>query len=82
LLADANLDGTVDGGDFLIWNNNKFTATAAWCAADFNASGFVDGGDFLVWNNNKFNNADVSAVPEPAMGLILLLGCAWAYRRR
>ena len=24
LLGDANLDGTVDGQDFLIWNSNKF----------------------------------------------------------
>ena len=37
LLGDANLDGFVDGIDFAIWNNNKFTSTAAWCSGDFNA---------------------------------------------
>ena len=27
LVADANLDGVVDGVDFIVWNDNKFTAT-------------------------------------------------------
>ena len=31
LAGDANLDGSVDVGDFNIWNNNKFTAIPAWC---------------------------------------------------
>ncbi len=66
LLGDANLDGNVDGQDFLIWNDNKFTSTPAWCAGDFNANGDVDGQDFLIWNDNKFTSADVSAVPEPS----------------
>ena len=43
LVADANLDGTVDGADFLIWNNNKFSANDAWCSGDFNADGTIDG---------------------------------------
>ena len=58
LRGDANLDGDVDGADFLIWNQHKFTTTAAWCSGDFNANGFVDGVDFLVWNDNKFQSAD------------------------
>jgi hypothetical protein len=57
-LGDANLDGFVDGLDFIIWNDHKFTAEAAWCAGDFNADGFVDGQDFIVWNANKFTSAD------------------------
>lgn len=39
LAADANLDGSVNGGDFLIWNSNKFTANSAFCSGDFNANG-------------------------------------------
>ncbi len=79
LPGDANLDGTVDGQDFLQWNSNKFTATPAWCAGDFTADGNVDGQDFLVWNSQKFNSADgLSAVPEPGYtllpGFALLLG--------
>ena len=31
--GDATLDGTVDGLDFIEWNNNKFTATPLGAAA-------------------------------------------------
>jgi hypothetical protein len=55
LFGDANLDGSVDGTDFLIWNQHKFTANAAWCSGDFNADGFVSGLDFVIWNSNKFS---------------------------
>ncbi len=65
LPGDANLDGTVNGGDFLIWNANKFSSTAAWCMADFNADGQTDGSDFLIWNANKFQNSDVGNVLNP-----------------
>ena len=57
LLGDANLDGIVDGQDFLVWNSNKFATTSAWTRGDFNVDGFVDGQDFLIWNSNKFQNA-------------------------
>ncbi len=74
LSGDANLDGIVDGLDFIIWNANKFTATAAWCAGDFNADGVVDGINFIVWNSNKFTSAsrragfdaEHSHLPQPA----------------
>ena len=55
-LGDANLDGHVDETDFQIWNQNKFTATAAWSLADFNADGSTDGRDLLIWNANKFTS--------------------------
>ena len=57
LKGDANLDGFVDGQDFIIWNANKFQVIAAWCAGDFTADGVVDGQDFIVWNANKFQSA-------------------------
>ncbi len=83
LVGDATLNGFVDGEDFLAWNANKFTSTAAWCGGDFDASGFVDGEDFLAWNANKFQSSDVAAVPEPAMGLLLAAaGLAFRVRRR
>ena len=64
LVGDANLDGFVDGLDFIIWNGNKFTMTPGWCSGDFNADGFVDGLDFIEWNANKFMSSDaVSNVP-------------------
>jgi hypothetical protein len=58
LLGDANLDGVVDGQDFIRWNSNKFTSIAAWSAADFNADGVVDGQDFIEWNTHKFQSSD------------------------
>jgi len=75
----------VDGQDFVAWNANKFTATAAWSGGDFNADGTVDGQDFVTWNSHKFTSADgFSAVPEPAMGMFCLLGLMGftAIRRR
>ena len=84
-IGDANLDGVVDGSDFNIWNQNKFTANPAWCHGDFTADGFVDGSDFNAWNANKFTSADqVTAVPEPASGVLLVLAglAAFPFRRR
>ena len=73
LYGDANLDGVVDGSDFIRWNENKFTLIAAWTAADFNADGTVDGLDFIVWNENRFMSSDdVSSVPEPSLGVCLI----------
>ena len=86
LEGDANLDGTVDGLDFIEWNGNKFTETAAWCSGDFNADGFVDGQDFIIWNGNKFTSADgLAAVPEPASTsyvVWLVIAAAASLRRR
>jgi hypothetical protein len=74
LNGDANLDGTVDGQDFLTWNDTKFSPTDAWCFADFNADGTSDGADFLIWNTNKFQSSDqFASVPEPGSGLMVLL---------
>ncbi len=74
LVGDGDLSGAVNGQDFLIWNDNKFTSTAAWCDGDFTANGVVDGADFLAWNNNKFQSSNVLAVPEPSGLLIFGLG--------
>lgn len=74
LVGDADLDGAVDGQDFIRWNENQFTATAAWCSGDFNAERVVDGEDFTLWNDNKFMSSDgVDVVPEPGAGTLLML---------
>jgi predicted outer membrane repeat protein len=57
LPADSNLDGVVDGLDFLAWNANKFGAGGAWSRADFNADGVTDGLDFIIWNTFKFQSS-------------------------
>jgi hypothetical protein len=84
LPGDANLDGEVDGQDFVIWNSNKFTDTAAWCAGDFNADGSVNGQDFVAWNAFKFQSANdsLAAVPEPSSIATILLLAALAFRRQ
>ena len=85
LVGDANLDGTVDGQDFIAWNNSKFTSTAAWCSGDFNADGAVDGQDFIAWNANKFQSADglgSSAVPEPTSLALAALAIGLIVARR
>lgn len=80
LPGDANLDGGVDGADYLRWHQHRFTS-AGWCGGDFDASGSVDGFDLLIWNAHKFQPA---AVPEPALGLWAAAGWAFlaAQRRR
>lgn len=83
LVGDANLNGSVDGSDFIMWNSNKFTVNPRWTQGDFNADGFVDGSDFNLWNENKFQSSaiDQSAVPEPVGGLLgLAMGIAVAFR--
>ncbi len=73
LPGDANLDGVVDGSDFIPWNTNKFNSIAEWCSGDFNADGVVDGADFITWNAHKFTSSDATTVvPEPGLSALLL----------
>lgn len=76
LNGDANLDGVVDGQDFVFWNQSKFQPTAAYSQADFNGDGVTDGQDFVAWNDNKFQSSigGFAAVPEPSSALLLLVG--------
>ncbi len=82
LPGDANLDGTVDGQDYIAWNANKFTATAAWSAGDFDADGLTDGSDFIIWNQHKFTSADAVVVPEPAAMVLFIGGFVLAFLRQ
>ncbi len=83
LPADANLDGSVDGQDFIAWNANKFQSGTTWSQADFNGDGTTDGVDFIIWNEHKFTSTDAIVVPEPpAMFLTLLAMLGLAARRR
>lgn len=83
LPADFDLNGNVDGNDFIIWNANKFQPVSGFCAGDATADGVADGLDFIVFNAFKFMSADhAAAVPEPSTiavcGTIL---AAFALRR-
>lgn len=54
--ADFNRDNVVDGSDFGIWNQNKFTFPASdhFIKGDANGDAAVDGSDFAIWNSLKF----------------------------
>jgi hypothetical protein len=56
--CDANLDGAVNGRDFIAWNGNTFTTSTAGTSGDFNSDRAVNGQDFILWNGNKFQSAD------------------------
>jgi len=67
LLGDANLDGKVNGSDFILMaaNFNK-AVTNGWDEGDFNYDGKVNGDDFVLLadNFNQFasQSADVQAL--------------------
>ena len=79
LVADFNLDGDVDGQDFVAWNGSKFTTNTDWTAGNANGDFMVDGQDFVLWNGNKFTSSTdgINAVPEPAAGFLILLAASF-----
>jgi hypothetical protein len=73
--ADFDEDGDVDATDLVIWDG----------AYDLNQLGDADGdndsdgNDFLIWQRQVGSKPAVAAggaVPEPAMGGLLLVACA------
>ena len=83
LPADANGDGIVDGLDFIIWNENRFSGGTDWTTGDFNQDGVTDGLDFIIWNDNRFTSIDLpNLVPEPSSAALLLPLLLVCRRRR
>jgi MYXO-CTERM domain-containing protein len=78
--GDFDLDGDVDGKDFLTWQRGlgiMGTATVAQGDADGNHT--VNANDLTIWRQNfgpGASVASVSSVPEPIAGLLALLGVA------
>src|SRR5690606_10110510 len=78
-VADANGDGTVDGGDFLIWQRNSGKVDPVGPAeGDFNFDGAVDAADLDIWKAQKgaaAPPADQGAalgIPEPSSAVLTL----------
>ena len=78
--GDANLDGVVDGGDFLIWQAG-FGSAGGWSAGDFNGNGVIDAADYTLWRDNLGAVGTLNAalkstnrlpVPEPATWVMLV----------
>jgi hypothetical protein len=73
LIGDANLDGAVNGQDYVAWNDFKFTSTSKWSEGDFTFDGFNNGQDFVAWNDNKFLSSGPLTSPVPESGSCCLL---------
>jgi hypothetical protein len=51
--GDANLDGTIDGGDYgIIDNFIQVPSASGYANGDFNYDGAIDGGDYGIIDNN------------------------------
>jgi hypothetical protein len=91
-VGDFNLDGKVDGLDFLAWQSgydNNPATPENYAQGECNWSNDTDGLDFLVWqaaypiSSNVNYPASYGPVPEPAtIGLLVLGGLAALRRRR
>ncbi len=77
LIGDANMDGIVDGLDYVVWITNYGKTTSQGpTSGDFNNSGVVDGLDYVVWLSNYGKKASptptvtatptLTATPKPA----------------
>ncbi len=89
LAADFNMDGVVNGDDFLTWQANFGTVgNATKETGDANLDGDVDGDDFLIWQT-EFGSSEggagalaAAAVPEPTtLWLAIFMGALASARR-
>jgi sialidase-1 len=94
--GDANLDGTIDGGDYGIIDNFVQVPNAdGYANGDFNYDGVIDGGDYGIIDNNvqaqgapfptgcAVGLSGVTAIPEPAAcGLAGLTAAVLTLHRR
>jgi hypothetical protein len=86
--GDFDLDGDVDGADFVAWQQHFPTSTGATLAdGDADGDGDVDGADFVVWQQNfPFSPAPgASPVPEPnalLLGALAIPVLAQRWRRK
>ena len=77
-VADANGDGSVDGGDFLIWQRNTGKLDADGPAeGDFNFDGAVDAADLDVWKAQNgpappANQGTSIGIPEPSSAVLTI----------
>lgn len=93
--ADFDDDGDVDGGDFLLWQQQFGSSVGAGTGADGNGDGSVNGGDLALWKSSfgegatmAVTEAGVAAVPEPAslgiggLGGVIVLGWSVLFARK
>lgn len=81
LLPDYNRNGVVDAADYVLWRNTQ-GATGAGLPADGNGDGTVNQADYNLWRASfgalagsaSAAGLSTSVVPEPASGLLFVLG--------
>ena len=87
--GDANLDGTIDGLDYLVWAANYNQMGVGYGGGDFNGDGIADGLDYLIWAGSFGQSVGglSTAVPEPGssalsvVAMLLVAGRRLAGRR-
>ncbi|WP_428308084.1 hypothetical protein [Lacipirellula sp.] len=88
LAGDFDLNGVVDGADFLAWQQQFGTSVTPGTGADADGDGLVDGDDLAIWQGNfgAIAAAPVAAaVPEPSallLGTLAVAGVAGLRRRQ
>jgi hypothetical protein len=91
-LPDYNENGVVDAADYALWRNTR-GQMGAGLAADGNNDGTVNQPDYDLWRANFGKLVtmpgsgaalafSMASVPEPASGILLLLGAATCPRIR
>jgi len=79
--GDADLDKSVEIGDFLILSSS-FGRAGFWSDGKFDDDGVVGFSDFLLLSEN-FGNASATVVPEPATHSISMAALTlMLFRRR
>lgn len=76
---DFDVDGNVDGADFLIWQRGVGRINASFEQGDASEDGLVDEDDLLEWNS-AFASVRGTSVPEPTTLALVILGFLWLRR--
>jgi hypothetical protein len=90
-LPDYNDNGVVDAADYALWRNT-LGLMGAGLAADGNNDGTVNGADYDLWRANFGKMvapasggalaSSIASVPEPAGGILLMIGAVGLSRMR
>jgi GH35 family endo-1,4-beta-xylanase len=82
--GDFDLDGDVDGRDFLTWQRGFGAEDATFAQGDANYDGEVDELDLAVWHSGYSGGALAASVsvPEPTCAIVMFSLCLFLNFRR
>ncbi len=87
-VGDYDIDGDVDGADYLVWQREFGTAVSRHgSGADGNMDGNVDAADYVIWRHNFAVVAESAGVPVPEprsaiFAILMIWPAAWYGRTR